>query len=63
MEGEARVLEQGVEPPPLHRRGIEPGERVRRQQEEGVEAERQRTLGAELAEAKVEARLRRASAE
>ena len=44
MEGQAGVLEQGIEPPALDRRRAQPRERVRGDQQEGVEAERQRGL-------------------
>ncbi len=50
MEGEAGVLEQGVESPALEGRGAEPCERVGGDQQERIEAERQRRLGAERRE-------------
>ena len=40
MEGQAGVLQQGVEPLPFERRRVQPRERVRGDQQEGVEAER-----------------------
>ena len=47
MEGEAGVLQQGVEPPALRRRRIEPCEGIGREQQEGVETKRQRRLRAQ----------------
>ena len=47
MEGEARVLEQRIEPVAFDRHRIEPIEWVRREQQEDIEAEGDRGLGGE----------------
>ena len=50
VEGQAGVLEQGVQPPALDRRRVEPRERVRGEQQEGVEAEPDGGLGAKCSD-------------
>jgi hypothetical protein len=47
MEGQARVLEQRVEPLPLHSGRIEPRKGVRSEKEKGVEAEADQRLRCE----------------